>query len=354
MGGTSSSTQNTQQAQTTNPWQPTIGPLNNLLGSVTGLFPQAQPNAAATQGFGTLASNAANTPNYTPQANAYTQNLIAGGGGPNPNDVSQNLATYRDQMAPYTNANYLDPTQSPGMQSLLEQIRGDVGNSVNSMFAGAGRDLSGLHTQNLARGMSQGLAAPLLNQYNQNVAAQQGAMGNLYNAGNTTTGLLSGLNQTSLGNQAQGYNFATTAAPQVQDLGANRAISASQAPLQYGANNLGLLEGLLLPIAGMGGQTTGNSSTQGTQSMSPFAMAMMGLNALRSDRRSKDNIVRIGALFDGTPVYRFTYKGSDLTHIGLMAQDVELYEPMAVQEHDGVKYVDYRAATERAVKMGAV
>jgi hypothetical protein len=92
--------------------------------------------------------------------------------------------------------------------------------------------------------------------------------------------------------------------------------------------------------------------------MSPFQMAMMGLNAFnqfrQSDRRSKDNIVRIGTLYDGTPVYRFTYKGSDLTHIGLMAQDVELYEPMAVQEHEGVKYVDYRAATERAVKMGAV
>ena len=45
------------------------------------------------------------------------------------------------------------------------------------MFAGAGRDLSGLNTQTLARGLSQGEGQLVANQYNANVANQLGAMG---------------------------------------------------------------------------------------------------------------------------------------------------------------------------------
>ena len=42
-----------------------------------------------------------------------------------------------------------------------------------------------------------------------------------------------------------------------------------------------------------------------------------------SDCRLKEDIDRVGALFDGTPVYGYRYKGASAYHIGLMAQDVE-------------------------------
>jgi len=80
---------------------------------------------------------------------------------------------------------------------------------------------------------------------------------------------------------------------------------------------------------------------------------MAGLFAL-SDRRFKKNVQQVGALFDGTPFYSFQYIGGNgMVHVGLMAQDVEKYAPEAVRELDGIKFVDYGAATERARTMAA-
>jgi hypothetical protein len=72
---------------------------------------------------------------------------------------------------------------------------------------------------------------------------------------------------------------------------------------------------------------------------------LMGL-AKFSDRRLKEDVAVVGSLFDGTPVYRYRYKGAPAYHIGLMAQDVERRTPGAIMEINGYKAVDYRAATE--------
>ncbi len=73
---------------------------------------------------------------------------------------------------------------------------------------------------------------------------------------------------------------------------------------------------------------------------------------LGSDRRIKKNIRQIGTMFDDTPIYRFQYIGSEQWQIGVMAQDIEKFEPGAVHEIAGVKYVNYQMATERAVNHG--
>ncbi len=73
------------------------------------------------------------------------------------------------------------------MQDVLKTIQNDVSNQVNGQFAGAGRSLSGLNTQTLARGLAQGEAVPLLNQYNQDIANQMGIQGAA--SGNIQTGL---------------------------------------------------------------------------------------------------------------------------------------------------------------------
>jgi hypothetical protein len=70
---------------------------------------------------------------------------------------------------------------------------------------------------------------------------------------------------------------------------------------------------------------------------------------LISDRRLKEDIIQVSALFDGTPVYRFRHIGNPVFHIGLMAQDVESDTPEAVIEISGIKTVDYKAATNKAV-----
>ena len=71
------------------------------------------------------------------------------------------------------------------------------------------------------------------------------------------------------------------------------------------------------------------------------------------DMRLKQDIDLVGALFDGTPVYGYRYKGAPAYHIGLMAQDVEKTTPNAVIEINGHKAVDYHAATEASRRLGS-
>jgi hypothetical protein len=73
-----------------------------------------------------------------------------------------------------------------------------------------------------------------------------------------------------------------------------------------------------------------------------------GMNMAASDRRTKENIVRIGVhplgiglyLFDYRPQYRDTYGHGRM--LGVMADEVETVRPAAVHVHDdGYLIVDY-------------
>ena len=65
-----------------------------------------------------------------------------------------------------------------------------------------------------------------------------------------------------------------------------------------------------------------------------------------SDKRLKENVKTIGKTKDGQDIVRFNYKGSDQTHIGLIAQDVEKKHPEAVGLAGGFKTVNYDKATK--------
>lgn len=71
------------------------------------------------------------------------------------------------------------------------------------------------------------------------------------------------------------------------------------------------------------------------------------------DRRLKHCISVIGALFDGTPIYRFKYVGDDKFQIGPMAQDVREMNPEAVTELDGILLVNLEKATAQSAEIGA-
>ncbi|HEX2887170.1 tail fiber domain-containing protein [Vineibacter terrae] len=66
----------------------------------------------------------------------------------------------------------------------------------------------------------------------------------------------------------------------------------------------------------------------------------------RSDARVKTDIVRVGTLDNGLPVYRFRYIDGGPVQLGVMAQDVVALRPDAVHDIDGVLHVDYARATE--------
>jgi hypothetical protein len=351
MGGQSSSTQ-TQQSQTA-PWEAAQPMLKGILTQLSTGLNNTGLTAAETVALDTLQSNAAGGNPNAGQIGGYAQSLLSGGGADaQAGNLRDNLAAFRSQLTPYANGSMVG--NNPALAAQLAQIRDDVANSVNGQFAAAGRDFSGANQMAYGRGVAAGQAPVIAAQYNQDVANQMAAANALYNGGNTTAGALSGLQQNYLANQGQGVAAAQSALD-AQNYGANATLAAEAQRRGIPVQALGLLAQIGVPIAGLGTQTNGTSTT--TQQMSgvdQFSKIAGGISNLfsgyagltKSDMRLKEDIVQVGTLFDGTPVYGYRYKGAPAYHIGLMAQDVEKTAPHAVVEIGGYKAVDYRAATE--------
>lgn len=349
MGGTSK--QSTTQSSTTAPWETAQPALQGILGQVGSGLNNTGLTGAESGAINSLEANGQNQ--NAGLIGSLATNLLNGGGATNQTGAINNAySQYAAQTNPLaSNTNY-DPMQTPGLAQQLQTIQSDVGNSINGQFAAAGRDMSGANQQAYGRGIAQGLAPVITAQYNQNVANQQGAASNLYNAGNTTSGLLSGLNQQGLANQVQGVqtsNDATTA----QNSGANATLAAEAAKRGIPVQALGLLAQIGIPIAALGSQSTGQSDTTKQDSgMAQFAQLGSGLsgigNFLFSDRHFKQDIEQVGILFDGTPVYRYRYLGEGQPfQIGLMADEVA---PEAVRQIGLLDAVDYKLATDKALE----
>lgn len=98
---------------------------------------------------------------------------------------------------------------------------------------------------------------------------------------------------------------------------------------------------------GMPGGTTNSTSTQPGNPMMGMQMGMGALSMLpalagSSDRRLKENVVKIKTLLDGLGLYVFNYIGDVARRIGLMADEVEALYPDAVGvDNRGFKTVNY-------------
>lgn len=347
MGGQSSSTQ-TQQSQTA-PWAAAQPTLQNILTQLNAGLSNTGLTAAETGALNTLQSNAAKGNPYAGEIDAYARSLLGGGGADaQAGNLSSNLDALRGQLTPYANGSMLG--NNPALAAQLAQIQSDVANSVNGQFAAAGRDLSGANQMAYGRGVAAAQAPVIAAQYNQDVANQLSAANTLYNAGNTTAGALSGLQQNVLANQGQGVTAAQSALD-AQNYGANATLAAEAQRRGIPVQALSLLAQIGVPIAGLGSQSSGTThKTEQMSGIDQFTKLAGGITGLlgfmKSDMRLKEDIARVGTLFDGTPVYGYRYKGAPAYHIGLMAQDVEKTMPNAVIEINGYKAVDYRAATE--------
>ena len=168
-------------------------------------------------------------PNFGPAAAQTAANYLQTGGDPT------GILRQESQSIGYGD-------QAPGMQQVLNTIQNDVSNQINSQFAGAGRSLSGLNEQTLARGLSQGEAVPLLNQYNQDIANQLGIQSAA--SGNIQTGLQD-----------------ASAAPGLAGANANAISAIQQQQRSQPYQLMGQYENLINPIAGLGGTVTGTQQT---------------------------------------------------------------------------------------------
>jgi len=373
MGG--STTQ--KSTSTTSPYEPAKAGINSLLSQIQGLIPSAGLNSNETGALDTLSANAQAGNPYAGQIGDLASSLLSGGNATaQSGNIQGALDQYRTQLNPFASGSMVGNNQA--LQSQLNTVSNDISNRVNSMYAGAGRDFSGANLNSLSRGIMEGTAPILANQYNQDVQNQLNAAGQLYGAGNTTAGLLSGLNQQSLANRQAGIE-ASTMAQQARDSGANQILNVEAQRRGIPTQNYANLLGTIAPVGqafGTTNQTTTSSQPIGQQILggvlgglglagkmggfgsggwllgsggSGLLGGLGGLLAL-SDRRTKEDIEKVGELKDGSNVYSFKYRGEPKTHIGLMADEVEKKTPEAVYDVGGVKMVDYGAATRAAVK----
>ena len=355
--GTGSRAQTTttqqQQSQTQNPWEATIAPLQNLIGQLNGQIGNASLTGNESGALSQLLTNAQNSGQYTQPLQGIATDVL----GQNRTGIASDAYdAYKTQAQPYLTADYLDPSKNPFFNKYLETTSNDIAKQVNGMFASAGRDMSGANIQQLARGITEGTAPIFANQYNQNVAAQRGVMDNLYSAGNSTAGLLSGLDQARL----QTGQAAADTALNAQNYAPSSILGAASAARAAPLSNIGGLLSLLTPLAGLGGTSTGTSTGNANSNMTykqPLAQTvgqwadtgLKGLsfaNSFLSDRRVKEDIRKVGRLDNGLNVYSYRYKGGNRTMIGLMADEVEKIVPEAVGDFAGYKTVNYALASE--------
>lgn len=277
MGGQSTTTQ-TQQSQTA-PWAAAQPMLQTILGQLGTGLNNTGLTAPETSALDTLRNNAAGGNPYAGQIADYAHTLLNGGGATaQAGNVQDNLAAYRNWLTPYANGSMVG--SNPALTAQLAQMQSDVGNSVNSQFAAAGRDFSGANQMAYGRGVAAAEAPVIAAQYNQDVSNRLAAANALYNAGNTTANTLTQMQQSDLANRGQGVT-AAQAALDAQNYGANATLAEEAQRRGIPVQALSLLAQIGVPIAQLGQQSSG--TTTGTQQKSgadQFATIAGGIGSL--------------------------------------------------------------------------
>lgn len=257
---------------------------------------------------------------------------------------------------------YMNPYQSQVINATMAQLGQQQGQQLQNLKAGAvAQNALGGNRADMASGYLQGqqnLATGStlanLNQANYGQAlsaAQQDAIRQL-SAGQQMAGL--GQLGQNLGLQGSQALFGAGQAQQGQQQEQlNAATKNAQQQTMWPYQNLQWLSSLYGGIGPLMGGTTAGTQTQ---TQSPGAGSYIGgalaLMAMFSDKRVKEGIEPIGKSFDGQTIYKFRYKGSPQTHIGMLAQEVEKKHPDAVGSIGGIKTVNYDEATEDAAERG--
>lgn len=392
-GGGGQTQGNTTTVQKSDPWsgqQPYLlgtnasGGTNNPANNVPGILPTAsslyqqggpqifpgQTYAPATGAQNTAIQNqellgAGGSPINAPAMN-YGVNVLQG------NQLNANTAN--QYLTPYANGSMMS-AQNPYFQQMAQSTLASVepgladqftqGNRMNSPGAaygvskGLGDAIGGLAYQNYqqGQGLAQNAASQIGANYNTGVQQQENAAllspqiqslpyndaTNLYNAGAAQQGLT----QNTINDQLSRYNY-------------QQSLPYNMLNWYGGAigGNYGGTNTLTQPYfqqsggsgGGWGGALGGAASGAAIGSMfGPYGTAIGavggGLVGGLSDRRMKENVRRVGVADNGLPIYTFTYKGDQQTHIGFMADEVEKIRPNAITEVAGLKYVNYELAS---------
>jgi hypothetical protein len=260
------------QSSQSSPWTPTQPALNSLIQGISNTPTAVTPNQSGA--ISSLLGSASNLPNFGANgANTASQLFTGGGAGNQAGTVSGAYNNLQSSLSPLTNPANLNPFSTPGFGDAWSKMQNDIGNSVNDRFAASGRDMSPGNTQALATGLAQGGGQMIANQYNANANNLMGASNSLFGAGLNTGNALTGYNQQGNQNQLAGASLAGSI-PGLYTSPAQSWLSAANTAQNQPFANMGTQESLLAPLAALGGQSTGQSTSQ---TQTPLWQQLAGL-----------------------------------------------------------------------------
>lgn len=256
---------------------------------------------------------------YSQGPKVFDQSLYAGMGDETRGLLNSSLGGPLQDIA---GGGWLDQG-NPYFEQMLAQTQDNTRNTVNQQFSNSGRLGSTSHIGDLTSSLAD-----------QEIRARYGNFDNEY--------------QRMLGAQQQGLGLTGMLDSDVQQtLTAENDLFRRQndANLGHVQDYMGLFKS---------GLSKDDSVYQ--QPENPWANVMStglgllgGVGSILSDERAKENVKQVGKTKDGQKVYSYNYKGDDVTHMGLIAQEVAKDHPEAVTKRpDGLLQVNYGEALKDA------
>jgi hypothetical protein len=264
MGGESKTSQTTIQQQGTDPYAPTQPILKDIFARLGGINPGL--TGAVSGAIDKLGATGGS--DFTGQISDVAKRLLGGGGAMDQSGfLTDAFNQYKAALDPFASGKYVDPDSNPALGKYMSTIANDVGNRVNGMFAGAGRDLSGANIQQYGRGIAEGQAPVLADMYNQERNRQLGAISGIFGGAGMTAGTLSDWNNQGNANRLAGIG-AADAATAAKNSGPMAQIQAEAMRRGIPLQTMAQIMGLTMPAAGAFGQTTSWGKQDGTQQKS--------------------------------------------------------------------------------------
>lgn len=259
--GSSSKTTNTNSNSQSDPWEPAIPQLDSFLKDITGTKQVIGPTGDQLDAYEALKRKAAQGSPYAGQIDTLTNDLF--GATSHAGQVGETYDDLVKRLAPTADGARLDPSTNPYIAEMMRTTGDDISNRIKQMFAGAGRDITGNAAGQAAmgRGISAGITPILAQFFDQELARQADAAKTLYTAGTGAAGQQQDMDQAALATRAGGID-AATAALTARDMPENTILNLDQQLKQMPFEDLSLYASLLLPVAGLGGQQQGNSTSK--------------------------------------------------------------------------------------------
>jgi len=246
--------------------------------SVWGQSTSVTPEQSAA--LANLQSSTSGLPNFGDQGTGAVNNLFSNSTAPQVGMLQKRLWFATEQSRRDRERSQSQSIFDTGFSDALNTATSDITNATKGVYAGSGRDPSGAGSfaQSLGRGLTQGIAPTIANQYNQNYQNMVGANNSLFSGAGSTASGISNLQQTQFGNQLAGIQAAGSipglySSPGQAQLGV--ANQAYQQPYQ----NLAALFGPSVGLAGLGSQSSGSGTSTQTSSPSLLSSIQQGMSA---------------------------------------------------------------------------